>query len=352
MSSKLEVDKRELVPVEEIKTLVSSVFRKVGCDEDISEFVAEHLVESNLKGVESHGVMRMIQYVEQLESGYMNATGRPSLKRNDKGAWIVDGHGGFGMPALQLGMEKVVGEAKEKGISTVAVLHCGHTGRVGAFAEKGAEAGCLSIWIGGGGHKDWPQVAPHGGAKGVLPTNPYAFGIPGGKRGPIVLDFATGQIAGGWIYAAKSAGVMLPEGKLIDTNGNPTRDPDDYFNGGAILPMAGAKGYGLALLAELIGEAMLGPATTEMNWFCVCVDTSLYSDGKKYMDVAENILQDLRSCPPLSGFEKVEIPGERERDSYIQNLQNGIEIPLKTWTQMLNLAKRLNVESRLIKNSK
>ena len=136
MSSKLEVDKRELVPIEEIKILVGNVFKKVGCDEDISEFVAEHLVESNLKGVESHGVMRMIQYVEQLESGYMNATGRPSLKRNDKGAWIVDGHGGFGMPALQLGTDKAVGEAKEKGISTVAVLHCGHTGRVGAFAEK------------------------------------------------------------------------------------------------------------------------------------------------------------------------------------------------------------------------
>ena len=90
MSSKLVVDKRELVPIEEIKILVGNVFKKVGCDEDISEFVAEHLVESNLKGVESHGVMRMIQYVEQLERGYMNATGRPSLKRNDKGAWIVD----------------------------------------------------------------------------------------------------------------------------------------------------------------------------------------------------------------------------------------------------------------------
>jgi len=116
--------------------------------------------------------------------------------------------------------------------------------------------------------------------------------------------------------------------------------------------MDGAKGYGLALLAELIGEAMLGPATTEMNWFCVCVDTSLYSDGKKYMDVAENILQDLRSCPPLSGFGKVEIPGERERDSYTKNLQKGVAIPLKTWIQMLNLAKRLNIKSRLIKSSK
>ena len=83
MSSKLEVEKREFVPVEEIKALVSSVFEKVGCDEDISEFVAEHLVDSNLKGVESHGVMRMIQYVEQMENGYMNHSGRPSLKHND-----------------------------------------------------------------------------------------------------------------------------------------------------------------------------------------------------------------------------------------------------------------------------
>ena len=136
MSSKLEVEKREFVPVEEIKALVSSVFEKVGCDEDISEFVAEHLVESNLRGVESHGVMRMIQYVEQLENGYMNPSGRPSLNQNDNGAWIVNGHGGFGMPALQLGTDKAVGEAKEKGISTLAVLHCGHTGRVGAFAER------------------------------------------------------------------------------------------------------------------------------------------------------------------------------------------------------------------------
>ena len=106
MSSKLEVEKRELVPVKDIRALVSSVFQKVGCDEDISEFVAEHLVESNLKGVESHGVMRMIQYVEQIENGYMNSSGRPSLRQNDNGAWIVDGDGGFGITALQLGMEK------------------------------------------------------------------------------------------------------------------------------------------------------------------------------------------------------------------------------------------------------
>jgi LDH2 family malate/lactate/ureidoglycolate dehydrogenase len=344
MSSKLEVGNRQLVPVKEITRLVSSVFQKVGCDTDIAEFVANHLVESNLKGVESHGVMRMIQYVEQLESGYMIASGRPSLSQNEKGSWIVNGHGGFGMPALQLGMEKGIEVAKENGISIVAVVHCGHTGRLGAFAEKGAEAGCLTIWVGGGGHKDWPQVTPHGGAKGMLPTNPFAFGIPGGKRGPVVLDFSTARIAGGWIYAAKSAGVLLPEGVVVDANAEPTRNPDDYFNGGAILPMAGAKGYGLALLAELIGAAMLGPVTTEMNWLCVCIDTALYSDGQKYQEVAEEILQELRSCPPVSGVEKVEIPGEREREFQSQNLKKGVAIPEQTWNQMMNLVNRLKVQ--------
>ena len=92
----------------------------------------------------------------------------------------------------------------------------------------------------------------------MLPTNPWCIGIPGGGRGPVILDFATSKIAGGWIYAAQSAGALLPEGCVIDAEGNPTRDPEEYFNGGAILPAGGHKGYALALVAELIGEGHVG----------------------------------------------------------------------------------------------
>lgn len=342
-TSKLDVGRRHVVSTAEMTRLASQMFQKLGCDDDIAQIVARHLVEANLKGVESHGVMRLMQYAQQLERGYMNPAGRPTLRKNEKGAWIADGNGGFGMPVMRIGVEKAITVAKEKGMSTVAVINCGHTGRIGAYVESGAEAGCLTICIGGGGHKEWPQVAPYGGAKGRLPTNPYAFGIPGGERGAVVLDFATSKIAGGWIYAAKSAGALLPEGTVIDANGNPTRHPDDYYNGGSILPMGGPKGYGLALLAELIGEAMLGPVTTEMNWLFICIDTSLYREGDKYKRVAEEILQELRECPPAKGFERVEIPGERERDLQARHSAHGIAIPEKTWHDIRALATRLGL---------
>jgi len=341
--SKLEVDQRHTISVSEMTDLATAIFQAVGCPVDIATMVAQHLVETNLRGMESHGVMRLMQYVRQFENGYMNPASRPKLTQNDRGAWWVDGNGGIGIPALQLGVEKAIQVAKASGMSTAAVVDCGHTGRLGAYVEQGAEAGCLTICIGGGGHANWPQVAPYGGAKGRLPTNPYAFGIPGGEQGPVVVDFATSKIAGGWVYAAKSAGVLLPPDSVIDASGNPTRDPDDYFNGGAIQPIADAKGYGLALVAELMAEAMLGPVKTECNWLLIAIDTTLYADGSTYQRMAEGVLGTIRTCPPAPGFERVEIPGERERDLAAQNRPNGIAIPEQTWEQILALAGRLGV---------
>ncbi len=339
--SKLDVDARHVVATDDMTALAARIFEACGCDADIAAMVAEHLVETNLRGIESHGVMRLMQYAEQLSSGYMTPSGRPELRQNERGAWVVSANGGFGIPALHLAMEKGIDVAKTSGISVVAVQDCGHTGRLGAYAEQGADAGCLTIIIGGGGHKEWPQVAPYGGAKGRLPTNPYALGIPGGERGPVVVDFATGKIAGGWIYAARSAGVQLPPESLIDPDGNPTRDPEEYYKGGAILPMAGPKGYGLALFAELMGEAMLGPVTTEMNWLIISMDITLYNDAARYQAIAEDVLAEIRTCPPADGFETVEVPGERERNLAQKNRPKGIAIPVETWKQIITLAERL-----------
>ena len=332
---------RCLVAVDDMTALVTNILRKSGCDAETAQTVARHLVEADLCGVESHGVMRVMQYVEQFKSGYMHADRRPLVKQNGD-AWIVDGHAGIGITAMELAMTHACDTAKAHGMSAIAVVNCGHTGRLGAYAAAGANQGCLNIIIGGGGRKDWRMVVPYGGSKGMLPTNPYALGIPGGDRGPVVVDFATAKIAGGWIYSAKSAGTLLPEDTVIDAAGNPTRQPDDYFNGGAILS-SDAKGYGLSVLAELIGEAMLGPVTTEMNWLVVCIDTHTYRNANHFQRTAEEILQELRECPPAAGVDRVEVPGERERDRFQANAARGISLPHQTWEQIKALAARLDV---------
>jgi len=232
---------------------------------------------------------------------------------------------------------------KEQGVVAIADIDTRKLTRL--LREKGAQAGCLTIMFGGGSRKDWRQVAPYGGARGMLPTNPYAFAIPAGERGPVVIDFATGMAAGGKIYAAKMSGRPLAEGLCIDAAGNPTTNPDDYFNGGAILSMAGPKGYGMALVAELLGEAILGQAMDGMNWICLAIDLSRFRASSTYRAAAEECLAELRDCPPAPGFDRVEVPGEREAALRLERLTTGIPIPPATLASLRALGVRLGVDA-------
>jgi uncharacterized oxidoreductase len=150
----------------------------------------------------------------------------------------------------------------------------------------------------------------------------------------VVIDFATSMIAGGWLHSARAAGALVPEGAIIDAEGCPSRDPQAYFDGGAILPKGGPMGYGMALMAELICEAMLGPATTECNWLVLTLDAGAYRDRDAMRAVAEEILAELRACPPAPGFARVEVPGERERAVRDANLPLGIALPAPTLARL------------------
>jgi LDH2 family malate/lactate/ureidoglycolate dehydrogenase len=321
--------------------LVSDIFTRIGCREETARAVAEHLADTSLCGMESHGLMRTLQYAEQLQNGYLDPAAQTRIITTERGTREVDGGGGIGIPVMATAYEQGMKLARENGLSALSIRNVGHTGRHGAFADDAAEAGFLTICIGGGNRHNWPQVAPHGGARGLLPTNPWCAGIPGGARGPVVLDFATSKIAGGWIYAARSAGALLPEGCVIDAEGRPTRDPQDYFNGGAILPAGAQKGYAMALVAELIGEAMLGPSTTEGNWLLVTLDATRFREAGAMQAAAEAVLDEVRQCPPAPGFERVEVPGERERD-YRARSKGIVSVPEATWQQILDLHASLD----------
>ena len=341
VSTKLELrSKRVAVPEFEASRIVVDIFNRLGCQNEISQAISDHLIDANLCGMESHGVMRVMQYAERIRNGTMRINVQPETRTNKHGMTIVDGGMGSGIPTMTFAYETAMELASDCGLSAVSILNTGHTGRHGAFADEAASKGFLTICTGGGNHRVHGQVAPHGGSRGMLPTNPWCIGIPGGDRGAVVMDFATGVIGGGWAYAAQSAGALLPEGCIIDKDGNPTRNPEDYFDGGAILPMGAHKGYALSLVAELIGEAMLGPSSPECNWFLLAINTRKYRAPEALQAAAEDVLADIRACPPASGFDRVEIPGEREREQ--RKRSNGIlAIPEETWRQVLALSQEL-----------
>lgn len=325
-----------LIDSAELVALASDVMTRVGCDADIAAEIAEHLVESDLRGVPSHGVMRLTQYAKQAGTGYVDAGARPAAERNAADRIVVDGNRGFGHPAATLGVRLGIDECRDVGMSVVAVQNCGHTGRLGTYSEMAAAAGMFSMVCGGSRHR-WPQVAPHGGIDPKLPTNPYSFGFPAGDDGPVVADFATGMVSGGKVMNAQMRGVELDGEYLLTVDGVPSADPRAYLDGGAIRPFAGARGYGMGLVAELIATALIGADTPEGNWIMLFLDADSYRDQEAVAATVTEILEDVRSSRTAAGFDRVEVPGQREYALATQRRRDGIPIPVPVWTGLVEL---------------
>ena len=335
----------QVVGVAELTAFATTVMTRVGCDRDISAEIADHLVAADLRGVPSHGVMRLTQYAKMAETGYLDASARPSSARNAAGRIVVDGNGGFGHPAVALGTNLGIEECRDAGMSVVVVQNCGHTGRIGTYSETAAAAGMFSIICGGGMRQRWRQVAPHGGIDPKLPTNPYSFGFPAGDDGPVIVDFATGMVSGGKVMNARVRGVLLDGEFLLAADGTPSADPGAYLDGGAIRPFSGARGYGMGLMAEIVATALMGTDTVEGNWLIMLVDTACYRAPDALRAAVAEILDDVRSSRPAPGFERVEIPGQREHALAEQRRRDGIPIPVPVWTGLVELHERLSVEA-------
>ena len=313
-----------------------------GAPDDIAACAARSLVESNLKGVDSHGVMQLPWYLDEIAKGNVTPAGRPVVENDTAGTALVRGNGGMGIYVLRHATDVAIAKARESHAASVGVIDCSHTGRIGWFAEAVAEAGMLGIVFGGGPHRIWSTAAPFGGAKPFFCTNPYAFGMPGGRFGPVVIDFATSTVADGKIAVYRAEGKRLPEGWIVDKNGNPTTDPEDFFNGGMHLPAAGHKGYGMALFAELMADAMLAHRH-EYNWLVTVVDIGVFRAAADYAASAEELLQKVKDVPPAAGFDEVLLPGEPEARRAAARAASGVPIPDGVWTEIKEAAATVGV---------
>lgn len=332
---------------QQLEQFVSAILQAISTPQDIADYVAKTLVNSNLRGADSHGVLQLSAYIDEVLQGDIDVKAKAHLDQDSGAMASLDGNRGFGIYALKQAGELAMRRAHKYGCATVNLRNCSHTGRLGEVAEQLAQSGFYVQIMGGGARHKWPGVVPFGGVEPVYSTNPYAYGMPGGKYGAVVIDFATSAISEGKISACQALGKSLEPGMILDKHGQASTNPYDYFNGGALLPAAGHKGYGLALIAELMGDAALH-CEPEMNWMLHVIDLNKLRDREQYNKTAEAILAQVKASSPADGVKPVLIPGERGRMMAEERRKQGIPIPATVLSELQALAQKYQISEHFL----
>ncbi|HYZ02458.1 MAG TPA: Ldh family oxidoreductase [Candidatus Binatia bacterium] len=339
---------------DELRELTTRVFEAAGAPTETARQVADHLVEANLAGHDSHGVLRVADYVRHVRDGQIRPAAEPGVTQSTPVAALVDGGWGFGQPAANVAIDRACDAASASGVGLAAVVRAYHLGRLGAYMERAAARGFVALaWLGGFGTER--GAVPYGGARAAFGTNPLAAAFPTTAAGEQVLvDLATTGAAAGKIMVLADKGEPAPEGWLVDREGRPTTDPRDFANGGALLPAGRHKGYGLAVLAELLGQTLTGADETgeegggggvyrRAGSLFLALDPGLFRAAETTRAVAAEFADGVRAIPPAPGFERVLIPGDPERLNRRRLLQEGIALPAATWRGFRAAAESVGV---------
>jgi len=342
-----------------LEDLARRIFLAMGASQPVATVVASHLVRANLSGHDSHGMLRIPQYVAEADRGALLPSATAAVVSESGAVGMVDAGRGFGHSATALAMEWAAGRARQFGIAAAAVRRANHIGRLGEYAELAAARGVIGIAtvgvVGAGG------VTPFGGRGRYLGTNPWAIGVPAAGE-PMIYDAATSAVAEGKLRVARSKGAAVPAGAIVDSAGKPSLDPADYYAGGAMLPLGGAlaghKGYGLALASALIGglamvddeepsAAGTAATPTDAGWmagaFVIAIDPEWFGGAERYRTAVAETLAGLRRQPPAEGVTEILIPGDPERRSRALREREGIPIPDPVWNDLLEVAGRYAV---------
>lgn len=339
-------------------TLGEAILRAAGATPANARRVTESLVSASLSGHDSHGVIRLIQYVKAIEDGLIDPAGKPRIIREQPTSALVDGAWTFGQVGAEVMTRIAIEKAKHQGIAIAALVKSHHIGRLGEYAEMASDAGIIAMVLAGGfagtAGTSGVGVAPFGGAKGVFSTNPLSIGLPSGGMPPVMVDFATSAVAGGKISLARAKGERLPPDSILDKDGNPTTNPEDYYNGGMMTTFGGHKGYGLAVAIELLGQAMTGaleyqdgngdPVYATAGSVMVAISPTVFVSEAAYKTRVDSILSKIKAVPPRPGFAEVLTPGEPEQRARATRAREGISLPDSSWESVRQLALKYNVD--------
>lgn len=339
------------VPADALRRLTADIFVAAGVSAEVAQVVAESLVDSNLCGHDSHGVLRVDEYLGCLARGELRADVDLRVLRRTAALVVCDGQLGFGQVQMRRLIDLLEPLAREQGVACGAVRRCGHVGRLGEWVERLAHrklAGLMSVNDNG----VLRCVAPPGGVEPCLSTNPIAVGVPTAGA-PLVLDISTSVVANGKIRVAHVAGRACPDGWLLDAEGRPTNDPAVRFQNppGTILPMGGFKGFGLGLLFDILVGGLSGgscPPAAEGEVECnnvllVAFDPERCSGLTHFVNESQGLCDFVRSSRPIEPGAPIRLPHDRSRATAQSRLATGVPLDGAIWRQLAGHAQRLGV---------
>ena len=341
------------VQASSLQNAIASIFVAAGCSNSEAECISRHLVSANVCGHDSHGVLRVPRYVGYITEGQVVPNTELKVVLETDTLLVIDAGAGFGQPICEAVVERVAEKAKAAGVAIAAVRHLGHVGRLGDWAELLAERGLISLQflnsMGTG-----MRGVPFGGSDRRLSPCPLAICVPRKDGPPVLVDITTTTVAEGKLAVARAKGQSVPEGWIVDKDGKPTTDPNDFYAGGALLPMAGHKGSGLNIVTDLLAGALSGGGCTRAgateplnNLLLIAIDPEKFAETDTYLAEVSRFCEWVKGSPPVNSGSDVLLPGEIEAHTKASRENDGIELDDTTWADIIATANRVGVPTEV-----
>jgi len=327
-----------------------------GASAEEAEIVARYNVGANLVGHDSHGIILIPQYIDRIKAGHIVPGAPWEIKQETPTTTVIDGNWGFGYVVNDRAMRYTIEKAKKQNVAAATVLRQSHIGRLASYPLLASAEGMIAMITADSGRSP-KAVAPYGGAKARLGTNPICFAIPSNLEGPLVFDMATSAAAAGKINVATARGEQVPAGWLIDAEGRPSRDPKVLKAGGALLPLGGTEGYkgtGLAAIVEILSGLLTGlgfgidpQGRHNDGCFMAVFNVAAFRDLKTFKAEVTDFANYLKATPLAEGFTEVFYPGEVEFRKEQDRKKNGVPIEDATWKRLQDMAAGYGIADKL-----
>lgn len=325
---------------------------KVGVPEHEAEIITNTMIEADARGIHSHGLIRLPIYVQRIQKGLVRSVSKVIVEQDSKVAAVLDGSFSAGQVVATKAMEMAIAKAAEYGVGVVTAKNSNHFGIAAHYALMASEKDMIGIVM----SNTAPLMPPVGGAEKILGNNPLAIAVPSKNKYPLLLDMALSNVALGKIIFAQTKGMSIPEGWGVDKNGNPTTDPSAVLNGGFILPMGGPKGFGLALMVEILTGVLSGGDFSKMipsmydltqkqsiAHFMLAINVSFFIDMDRFKEMASMLSSYVKDAVKASGVNEIYLPGEIEFSIEEKRMQSGIPISDNVLNELRKLAETLQV---------